>query len=147
MADASARFMLPLLQPGQAQKELFHNEALMRIDMLLHAAVQSVALDTPPSAPVYGQCWIVGAAPTGAWTGRAHCIAGWTDGGWRSVAPMAGMRAFLGPDGPYARWDGATWGIESAVAAPTGGATIDAEARAAITAIIGALTAHGIIDT
>lgn len=35
MSDATARFAFPLIAPGQAQKELFHNEALARVDALL----------------------------------------------------------------------------------------------------------------
>ena len=37
MSDATARLALPFIAPGQAQKELFHNEALTRIDALLQA--------------------------------------------------------------------------------------------------------------
>lgn len=32
MTDTSARFALPLILPGQAQKEIFHNEALALLD-------------------------------------------------------------------------------------------------------------------
>mgnify|MGYP006199852597 CR=1 FL=1 len=34
MSDATARFALPFILPGQAQKELFHNEALTRLEAL-----------------------------------------------------------------------------------------------------------------
>jgi hypothetical protein len=35
----------------------------------------------------------------------------------------------------------------SAIAGPSGGATVDAEARTAIDQILGALRGHGLIDT
>ena len=83
MADDSARFALPYIQPGQAQKELFHNEALTTIDALLHPVAQTIGDNAPPSTPAIGQCWIIGASPTGAWSGRPHEIAYWSEGGWR----------------------------------------------------------------
>jgi hypothetical protein len=35
MADASARFELPFIMAGQAQKEITHNEALVLIDAVM----------------------------------------------------------------------------------------------------------------
>ncbi|MEG8028176.1 DUF2793 domain-containing protein [Sphingomonas aerolata] len=67
--ETSARTGLPLLQPGQAQKEMGHNEALALIDLLLQPTVVTVGLNVPPAAPAPGACWIVGAAPTGDWGG------------------------------------------------------------------------------
>ena len=67
--ETSVRTGLPLLQPGQAQKEMVHNEALALIDLLLQPSVVTVGLNVPPAAPARGACWIVGAAPTGDWGG------------------------------------------------------------------------------
>lgn len=162
--ESSARFALPYLQPGQAQKELYHNEALAMIDLVVQPAVLGVAVNTPPSAPVAGDCWIVGAAPTGAWAGNANRIAGWTEGGWRFIAPTPGMVAWSIPGGLEARYTGTGWslGIERAsavmigadqvigarqpaIAAPIGGTTVDTQARATIAALLTALRTHGLI--
>jgi hypothetical protein len=43
MTERSARFGLPFILPGQAQKEVFHNEALAALDGLVHAAVSGSA--------------------------------------------------------------------------------------------------------
>lgn len=164
MSDATARLALPFIAAGQAQKELFHNEALVRVDALLQASVEAVALDDPPASPADGQCWIVGATPSGAWDGQALALAAWSDGGWRFVAPRVGMTAWSIADGVSARFDGATWRLgeiaarrlmigaaqvvgeqQSAVADPAGGAVVDIEARAAISAILTALRHHGLI--
>ena len=81
MVETSARLALPLLVPGQAQKEMFHNEALATIDLALQASVAAVGTEAPPAAPSPGQCWIVGPRPTGDWAGQAGALAGWTAGG------------------------------------------------------------------
>lgn len=163
--DATARLALPLIQPGQAQKELYHNEALALLDLATQAVVEAVGIDTPPTAPTPGDCWVVGAAPTGAWAGHAAAIAGWTGGGWRFVAAREGMAVWDRDQGQPVRFDGANWqtGVIAArrlevggrqvvgprqpgVAEPAGGATVDSEARGAIGAILLALRTHGLID-
>ena len=165
MSETTARFALPLILPGQAQKELFHNEALAAIDAALHPAVEGAPLADPPPVPAPGTCWLVGAAPTGAWAGRAGSLAVWTSGGWRFVAPQPGMCAWDKAAGVARRWTGSDWsGGEVAAAAilvagqqvvgerqpavpsPSGGTTIDVEARAAIDALTVALRTHGLIE-
>lgn len=163
--ERSARLALPYLEPGQAQKETFHNEALAWLDLTVQAAVTAVGIDTPPTSPATGDCWIVGAAPVGAWSGQAGALAGWTAGGWRFVAPTEGMIVWSIADAMSVRHLGGTWATgmlsahrlsidgvqvvaarQPAVAAPGGGATIDAEARAAIASVLIALRNHGLID-
>lgn len=165
MGETSARFALPLIMPGQAQKELFHNEALAAIDAALHAAVEGAPQAAPPAAPVEGQCWLVGPDATGAWTGRDGSLAVWTSGGWRFVAPQPGMCAWDAAAGVPRRWTDGGWNAGEVAAAaimvggqqvvgarqpdvpsPSGGTIIDAEGRAAIEAITVALKTHGLID-
>lgn len=164
--SATARFALPLLHPGQAQKELFHNEALTLADALVQPCVEAAGVDAPPSDPVPGQSWIVGASPTGAWTGAAGSLALWSEGGWRFVPPREGMAAWIAADGLIARYAGGVWRSghmtaaqlmidgekvvgprEPAIDDPDGGTVVDAEARSAIEAILEALRAHGLIDS
>jgi hypothetical protein len=166
MSESSTRFSLPLLQAGQAQKELYHNEALALIDLALHAAVEAYALDLPPAVPVPGECWIVGPEPAGDWAGRPGVIAGWTPGGWRFIDPPVGMSVWIKPDALWARRGEAGWIVgevaassivvdgqtvvgaqQPGVANVAGGAIIDAEARTAINAILAALRGHGLIAT
>lgn len=164
--DATPGWALPLLFAGQAQKEIFHNEALMRVDMLLHPLAQSADEATPPGAPAVGACWIVAAGGSGAWDGRDGALACWTEGGWRFVAPRAGMTVLVADLG-HALWhDGSGWIAASwredglyvagdrvvgergdAIPAPAGGAVTDAEARTAIGAMLAAMRNHGLIAT
>ena len=162
----TSRWALPLLEAGQAQKEITHNEALARLDLLAQASVVAVALSTPPASVAVGQCWVVGAAPSGAWSGRTGALAGWTAGGWRFVAPCEGMSVWSVADGCTATFVGGQWrlglvagaGVEiggvrvlgsrqPAIAAPAGGTTVDAQARAVLEQVLAALKAHGLIAT
>lgn len=163
-ASPTPRLALPLLEPGQAQKETTHNEALARLDIAVQASVIAEAA-MPPAMPQTGQCWLVAAAPLGAWASAAGMIAAWTDGGWRFVAPVEGMRIWIVSETAFALFSqgawyhGRTYGrlfIEGHqvvgprqpnVAEPTGGVTVDAEARAAISAVLQTLRRHGLIET
>ena len=164
--ETSPRLALPLLQSGQAQKEVSHNEALFLLDFAVQPVVESVGANTPPAAPAAGACWIVGVAPTGVWTGHAAALSGWTSGGWRYIAARDGMTVWSRADGGFARFDGSAWTIgtisgsqlvlggnrvvaarQAAIANPTGGSIVDIEARAALSAILAALRSHGLIAT
>lgn len=141
----TARFSLPLLAMAQAQKEVTHNEALTLLDALVHAAVEDGPLAATPPDPGPGQCWLVGSGATGDWTGRADQIAIWCDGGWRFVAPRAGMRVVRSSDGAWLHYAAGEWSTPGTVPNPSGGVTIDAEARASIAALILSLEAHGLL--
>jgi Protein of unknown function (DUF2793) len=144
--SSTSRWQLPLLAVGQMQKEVTHNEALARIDALLCALVESGPQNAPPTAPLAGQCWLIGSAPTGGWDGRPHQLACWTSGGWRWIEPRGGMTVRIS-DGRLARFDGAQWMLPPSVSAPVGGATVDSEARTVIAALIVALRDQGLLAT
>lgn len=160
------RLGLPLLAAGQAQKEVAHNEALLRIDLAIQIVVESADLATPPDAPAAGQCWIVAASAAGDWAGQGDALAGWTDNGWRFVAPRPHWHAWVGDRALLMRYDGMHWvdgpvrdngyfsdGIQilstrqPAIADPSGGTTIDVAARAAISALLATLRTHGLIES
>ena len=164
MASNSDRLKLPLMAAAQAQKEIVHNEALALADIAMMPVVVASGINTPPVAATPGQCWIVGSAPVGDWTGQAGALAGWTAGGWRFLAAFEGMRAWSIADQCEVRRGAAGWltgvvdalsirvggtqvvGSQSgAIATPTGGTTADAEGRAAIGAILTSLRHHGLI--
>ena len=109
--------------------------------------------------------WIVAVGAGGAWAGRDNNLAMWTSSGWRFVAPAAGMRVWDEAAGAEWRWMGTAWtdgalhgsglfvggeqvvsGRQAAIASPSGGTIIDAEARAALDQVIVALKTHGLID-
>lgn len=166
MSMTTSRFALPLLSAGQADKELTHNEALARIDLLLHPVVQAIGLTVPPASPGIGQCWVVGAAPTGSWAGHAGQLAGWTEGGWRFVSPRDPMVVWDVSQAIPIGYAGGLWQEsdvrgarltvggqqvvgprKGAIADPQGGGVVDDGARSAIVAILAALRGHGLIGT
>lgn len=163
--ETTPRWELPHLFAGQAQKEIFHNEALARIDMLLHGQVESAGETVPPAFPSAGQCWIVADGGSGDWDGRDGQVACWTEGGWRFVVPRAGLSLWVADSNHGRRYDGVNWRDEAvradglyveglrvagprlgAVPDPSGGMVVDAEGRVALGAILAVLREHGLIN-
>jgi len=133
-----------MLFAGQAQKEFFVNEAFLRIDSLLHAAVEGSS-DTPPASPVEGETWLVASAGTGDWEAMDGHIAVYQSNGWAFIAPQDGMHIFDKSASACLFYNSA-WIEPAIVSAPSGGSTVDAEARQAIAEVISALEAKGIFS-
>lgn len=163
---ASPRLSLPFLSPGQAQKEMYHNEALQLLDALVGACVEEGPRSAPPASPIPGQCYIVGVSPSGAWIGKETAIAAYTSGGWRFIAPFEGLSVHVKSLGVPACFRSGQWDIGAihasavmvggqqvvgargaAIASPAGGQSVDAEARACVGQILAALRQHGLIAT
>jgi hypothetical protein len=164
--SGTPRFSLPFLSAGQAQKETTHNEALQTLDFAIAAAVLEPPRDDPPADPAIGDCFIVGATPSGGWAGWTDAIAGYSAGGWRRIAPVPGMRVWVESASQWATYHATGWefgkvrgtqllldgqqvvGARGApIGVPVGGSTIDEEGRASIAAILAALREHGLIAT
>ncbi|MCJ2189128.1 DUF2793 domain-containing protein [Novosphingobium beihaiensis] len=140
--STSPRFALPLLYSGQAQKEVFVNEAFALTDALLHCSIESEA-GAPPASPADGQNWLVAAGATGDWAGFDQALACRQGGNWIFVPPRDGMQVFdisLG----QARIFYGSWKKALPPAEPNGGTTVDLEARAAFSQLAAALRAVGI---
>lgn len=138
----SPNFELPLLFAGQAQKEFFYNEAQLIIDALLHLSVEGT-ISTPPTEVEDGECWIVGTNAQSDWAGREQAVAVRHAGGWKFISPKDGMIAFDRSRGQRLHYD-ASWQGETPPDLPTGGSTIDHEARASIESLIASLQNIGL---
>jgi len=143
--SASPRFGLPFLYPGQAQKEVWVNEAHARTDALLHCAVEGAAIE-PPSEPVEGECWLVASDALGDWVGRDGSIACHEGGSWLFVTPRDGMRILDRSTGQEKRFFD-TWKFPMVPLEPSGGTVVDVEARAALGELIAALRLSGAFPT
>jgi hypothetical protein len=139
------RFGLPLLFAGQAQKEFYVNEAHALVDALLHAACEGEAA-APPSSPSEGEAWLVGSGASGDWSGEDGKLAAYQSGTWLFVQPNDGMRLFDRATGQVLLYRGG-WQRPAAPAEPTGGSTVDAEARTAIAGLIAALVDAGVFPS
>jgi hypothetical protein len=119
----SAKFGVPYIATSQASPEVTHNAALNMLQILQSPAI-SRGLNVPPGAPIEGDVYIVGAAPTGAWAGRANALAGWFGGAWLFVPgndsngtaiPMGvahnGLVIFNIADAGWNKWSGAAWAV------------------------------------
>ena len=89
MSD-SPRLGLPLLEEAQAQKHLTVNEALWRLDAIVHLAVRDSTLISPPDPAVDYDRYVVAAGATGAWQGADHNVAVFEQGNWRFIKPLDG---------------------------------------------------------
>lgn len=137
------RFELPFLFVGQAQREGYLNEALARIDALLHLAIEGKR-SVPPDTPQEGQCWLIDADPEQDWVGKEGQIAIFTAGNWLFVEPQAGMTLFDRAEQQQARFT-TSWHYVAAPVLPTGGSVVDTEARTAIIELVSTLRQAGLL--
>jgi len=86
------RLHLPLIAGEQALKHVTHNEALAVLDGIVQLVTEALDAVTPPTSPVPGATYAIGAGATSAWAGRDSELAVWTEGGWRFAAPWEGWR-------------------------------------------------------
>lgn len=60
-----------------------------------HLSILDRDLTSPPGSPSSGDCYIVGPAPTGAWSGKVDNIAIYDGSGWVFYAPRLGYIAYI----------------------------------------------------
>lgn len=121
-------FGLPELSQSQANPDVTHNEALQLLQALSNGAIDR-ALNNPPGAPTNGDVYILGAAPTGAWAGRANAVAVYLGGAWHFIpgfdsagaaiaigARHEGLSLYVRDEDLFYTWSGAAWVISSVVA-------------------------------
>ena len=163
--DQTERFALPYLAPGQMQKEYYHNEALQRIDALLCPVVEGPPAAVPPASPAVGSCHLVASGASGDWAGQEGALAWFSEGGWRFAAPVEGMGVVNRASGERIDYRDGAWvagivmaqevrvdgqtvlrGRQGPVADPSGGTVVDSQCRTAVSQMLGALRAHGLIS-
>lgn len=88
-----------------------HNWLLL--DTLVQGRVISVGLETPPVTPTAGECYILGAAPTGVFTGMAHNIVIRNDATWVAFVPLEGWKMYDRDSGDYYQFNGTAWVVDS----------------------------------
>lgn len=128
---------------GQAQKEFFINLALCVLDAL-HMRAVAASLPSPPTSPAEGSCFRATAPATAAWAGHEDDLAAVIGGEWHFVTPAEGMQIYVQTAGQIVVYT-SHWISPVTPPAPSGGAVVHAEARAAIGALVTALQLSGIL--
>lgn len=110
---ATPRLSLPLLAAGQAQKHVTHNDALTRLDALVHLTVDSRSQTVPPAVPTELSAFIIPPGATGVFSGRTDQIALFEDDGWIFLTPRPGWQAWVSDESEHHLWTGAEWRRDS----------------------------------
>lgn len=109
MSDDTPRLRLGQLVDGQELDAMAINDALIQIDAQSDLYLKGQFVNTPPSSPADGDTYLLGGAPTGAWSGYAYKIAYCIDGGWRFFTPFDGMRGFVATSRAFLVYQGGSW--------------------------------------
>lgn len=108
-SEVTPRLNLPLILGSQAQKHLTHNEALMRLDGLVHCAVSSRGMTAPPAGAEQGARYLVADGATGAWSGHDGEMATFAGPSWSFLAPTAGLQVYVLDEALFVHHDGTGW--------------------------------------
>ena len=135
---------------GLTQSDTLLNDLLEKLEVKLNLSVLSRTITAEPGSPSAGDAYILGATHTGTdWAGYAqHDVAIYDGTAWNNFVPIEGTQATVQDDDEIVVFNAAAWSphtalvLEGKITDPSGGTTIDAEARTAINAIIDALEAH-----
>ncbi|WP_379923162.1 DUF2793 domain-containing protein [Erythrobacter sp. R86502] len=132
---------MPLLIPGQAQKEFFINKSVGLLDALSMGVVKA-SRSSPPDDAEESDCYRITKPATGLWVEQDDSLAVRIGGGWHFVAPFSGMRVFDQTEGHLIVFR-SQWESAPQPSTPAAGTTIDTEARAAIVDLIQSLQMLG----
>ncbi len=91
--DETPNLALPYIIAAQAQKHVTHNEAIRALDAIVQISVLDRDLATPPSTPLDGDRYIVGASASGDWAGHDLSVAAFQDNAWMFYPPQTGWLA------------------------------------------------------
>lgn len=108
MSDATARLVLPLLAPAQAQKHVTHNEALVLLDAVVQLSVEE-RRSSPPASLIESARYIVAAGPTDAFAGHAGDVAAVQDGTWLFFQPAEGWVAWVAAESAAVVYHAGAW--------------------------------------
>ncbi len=109
MSDNTTHLTLPYVANKQAQRHIFHDEAMRILDALVMLSVIDRDLTAPPGSPAEGDRYLVKATGTGAFAGKDNRIAHFSDGGWFFYAPSKGWLCHVADEGALLAWDGSAW--------------------------------------
>ncbi len=105
---------LDRLVEGQVQGEITYNQAINKLDSLVHMAVEQRDLSAPPGSPSDGDRYLIASGATGAWATHDGEIGIYYDG-WDFLVPQEGWRLWIKDEDSYLVYDGTGWVALSAL--------------------------------
>lgn len=112
---------IPFIDQSQGTPEVTHNEALLLLQAVTNGVIDR-GVNTPAVGPTIGDAYIIGAAPTGAWAGRANCVTIWSGTAWDFIpgetsagtpitmgSRQEGMRVWVRDEDALYIWSGSAW--------------------------------------
>jgi hypothetical protein len=112
------RLGAPELVSGQATPETTVNEQIRYIESGAgHFIFKDRDLATPPGSPADGDCYLVAASGTGAWSGKDGQIAFRVNTAWAFITALEGFTAWVNDENAFIGYDGAAWNV---LATPSG---------------------------
>lgn len=105
---------LPVVPSGQTNLSIAFNDAMQIIDALVQLVVEDKDLSAPPSTDEsdVGKRWIVGASPSGDWSGHAGKIALCVgEDLWKIIEPKDGFTAYVLDEDEDYRYLSGSWSI------------------------------------
>jgi hypothetical protein len=88
------------------------NDNFRRLDLLVAPRVTAIGTDTPPGSPADGDAYVVGGAPTGAWSTHTNKIARWNAAGggvWEFITAREGWRVYDLATSRVSKFTGSSW--------------------------------------
>lgn len=113
--SSEPRLDLPYIATSQAQKEVVHNEAILKLGRLVHGSVLDMTGVDPQGEspePARGDGYIVitgSPGPSGDFVGHENDLAFWSDTGWRFITPNPGFFYYVESLRAYWAFDGSDW--------------------------------------
>ena len=120
----TTNFGITLLEASQAQKEITINQALNVLDAAVLGSVVDKDLATPPTSPATNALYIVAGSPTGAWAGKAGCLA-YFNQVWNFITPTNGARTWVRDESLYYQFNGTSWAASGGGGGGSGGGSGD----------------------
>ena len=104
------RLGAPELVSGQATPETTVNEQVRYCEQGAgHFIFKDRDLSTPPGSPADGDCYLVKATGTGAWSGKDGKIAFYENTAWVFITAKEGMGAYINDEDVFVCYDGSAW--------------------------------------
>lgn len=88
------------------------NEAIAKLEAGATCfAALSIGDNTPAVGPAEGDLYVLGAAPTGVWSGKAKNVAVYYNGAWFFLPPIEGALAYAQDANAYYFYDSSAWSL------------------------------------